>query len=298
MFILLQVEQTKQAAGDARSSKGTWSLQDLLLLLFSLFTCGVANAFLSLQVGAILMDEEDQKGQSFTIQVLGRLYLLRADSKASCKDWVISLNRIKEARLQQGNVKLVNPTFQTPVDLLDQSSDIRPRVVVVANRERTRAVAETVDWEHMINDPSDPQKNELTPHKNEKRLSTIGTVVLARWTKRRSSMSRLSTKLAKWARSLRKYSCTDVEKEGLYLDRHVHPPGHDDRIKRSGSGPASTGMSESSIASSDDGLSGWIGKETSRASRSSPEDGEGVDVKPKVHRMLSAVSEDGNRMLS
>jgi hypothetical protein len=253
--------------------------------------------FSLLQVGAILLDEEDEKGQSFTIQVLGRLYLLRADSKASCKDWVISLNRIKEARLQQGNVKLANPTFRTPVDLLDQSSDTRPRVVVVANRERTRAVAETVDWD-MIHDPAGPQKNEITPHKNEKRLSTIGTVVLARWTKRRSSMSRLSTKLAKWARSLRKYSCTDVEKEGLYLDRHVHPPGHDDRVKRSGgSGPATTGMSGSSIASSDDGLSGWIGKETSRSSRSSPEDGAGAEVKPRINRAMSAVSEDG-RMLS
>jgi hypothetical protein len=252
---------------------------------------------LSIQVGAILIDEEDQKGQSFTIQVLGRLYLLRADSKASCKDWVITLNRIKEARLHQGNVKLVNSTFRTPVDLLDQSSDIRPRVVVVANRERTRAVAETVDWD-MIHDPAEPQKNTLTPHKNEKRLSTIGTVVLARWTKRRSSMSRLSAKLAKWARSLKKYGCTDVEKEGLYLDRHVHPPGHDDRAKHSGSGPASTGMSESSIASSDDGLSGWIGKETSRSSHYSPEDNEGAESKPQVHRALSVVSEDGTRMLS
>jgi hypothetical protein len=258
------------------------------------------NLIFSLQVGAILIDEEDEKGQSFTIQVLGRLYLLRADSKASCKDWVITLNRIKEARLHQGNVKLVNPTFRTPVDLLDQSSDLdtRPRVVVVANRERTRAVAETVDWD-AIHDPAEPQKNQhVTPHKNEKRLSTIGTVVLARWTKRRSSMSRLSAKLAKWARSLKKYSCTDVEKEGLYLDRHVHPPGHDDRAKRSGSGPASTGMSEGSVASSDDGLSGWIGKETLRSSQSSREDSEGTELKPQVHRALSAVSEDGNRMLS
>lgn len=253
--------------------------------------------FSFLQVGAILIDEEDEKGQSFTIQVLGRLYLLRADSKASCKDWVITLNRIKEARLQQGNVKLVNPTFQAPVDLLDQRSELRPRVVVVANRERTRAVAETVDWDHMIDDPAKPQQNNLTPHK-EKRLSTIGTVVLARWTKRRSSMSRLTAKLSKWARSLHKYSCTDIEKEGLYLDRHVHPPGHDDKGRRSGSGPASTGMSESSVASSDDGLSGWIGKETSRTSHNSPKDSEGVESKPQIHRMLSAVSDNENRMLS
>lgn len=256
------------------------------------------------QVGAILIDDEDQKGQNFTIQVLGRLYLLRAESKASCKDWVITLNRIKEARLQQGNTKLVNPSFKTPVDLLDQSSDlhITPRVVVVANRERTRAVAETVEWTHLIHDdPAKPQKNDLTQYKSEKRLSSIGNVVLARWTKRRSSMSRLSAKLAKWARSLRKYSCTEGETEGVYLDRHVHPPGHDDKAKRAG--PLSTGNSESSIASSEDGLSGWIGKETSRSSRSSPEDNDGADNDgssnlPRVRRALSAVSEDGARMLS
>jgi hypothetical protein len=253
-----------------------------------------------LQVGAILIDEEDEKGQSFTIQVLGRLYLLRAESRSSCKDWVISLNRIKEARLQQGHIKLANPTHRTPVDLLDHHT--APRVVIVANRERTRAVAETVDWDHIIHDPAEPQHKDPTPSKPEKRLSTIGTVVLARWTKRRSSMSRLSTKLAKWARSLRKYSCTEIESESVYLDRHVHPPGHDDKVKRSVSGPASTGMSESSIASSDDGLSGWIGKETSRSSRSAPEDSEGTELRPSsqpaIHRTLSVVSEDEARMLS
>jgi len=275
---------------------------------YSLFTL---RLFFSLslsrvvQVGAILIDDEDDdKGQTFTIQVLGRLYLLRADSKASCRDWVISLNRIKEARLNQGNVKLLNPSSQhqqqqKPVDFLDQGSELHvtPRVVVVANRERTRAVAESGEFESMIRDPSDDKDPSL--YKSEKRRSTVGTVVMARWTKRRTSISRLSVKLAKWARSIRKFGCSDVEHEGVYLDRHVHPPGHDD--KRKSVDPASIGQSESSV-SSEEGLSGWIGKETQRSARSGPED-DGAPSKPLnqsngLDRQISVTSEDDARFLS
>lgn len=280
------------------------------------FFCSRQSSLYSSQVGAISIDQEDDKGQTFTIQVLGRLYLLRANTKASCRDWVISLNRIKEARLNQGNVKLVNPSsFSQPVDLLDrQESDVqmmRPRVVVVANRERTRAVAESEDFENMISirhddpgvvvveDVAQQQQQADQKYKSERRRSTIGTVVLARWTKRRSSMSRLSAKLAKWARSLRKYSCTEIEQESVYLDRHVHPPGHDDKVKQVR--PSPTGKSENSSggSSTDDGLSGWIGKEASRTARPSPEEENSASGKPNtLDRQVSVASEDGARFLS
>ena len=179
---------------------------------------------------------------SFTIQVLGRLYHLRAENKVSCTDWVITLNRIKEARMHQGNVKLVGYHQQqqqqqqqpTPVDLLDQPENIvAPRVVVVSNRQRTRAVAETQDFDQLY------RENGTTMVANDmeglgaasgKRLSTIGTVVLARWNKRRSSLSRLRSKFTKWARSLRNLSCASESSVGL--DNHVHPPGHDDSRKK------------------------------------------------------------------
>ena len=216
------------------------------------------------QVGGIEIDESDDKGCSFTIQVLGRLYHLRAASRVACKDWVITLNRVKEARLQQGNVKLVD--YAQPVDLLDAASSqdmVAPRVVVVANRQRTRAVDETVEFERLMvkGDASDPAS--LT----ERRRSTIGTVVLARWSKRKSSLQRLGTKLAKWARSVRRYGCAAAADADVQLDRHVHPPGHDDHRR-------STKANEA-----------WIRKER--------------QVKPQgIHRGISLGSEDGARYLS
>lgn len=166
------------------------------------------------------MDAEDPRETSFTIQVLGRMYHLRADTRATCKDWVITLNRVKEARLQQGNVKLLNRV----VDFFHDSGEgATPRVVVVANRQRTRAVDEEEQLYQTPEDPADPVYVE------QKRLSTLGTAVVARWSKRSSALQRLGTKLARWARSVKKYGCQDVDTENIALDRHVHPPGHDDR---------------------------------------------------------------------
>ena len=185
----------------------------------------------SQQVGLIEIDMDDPTECSFRIQVLGRLYHLRANSRVLCKDWVIMLNRIKEARMHQGNVKLVG-SARGLGDLLDQSSSQHstPRVVVVAQRQRTRAVDEEEQWNEMIqpheDDPSDPA------YINQKRHSALGGAVVARWSKRRTSIQRLGTKLSKWARSLKKYSCADLERENVFLDQHVHPPGHDNKAKR------------------------------------------------------------------
>lgn len=199
------------------------------------------------QVGTITIDEEDTKGHSFHIQVLGRLYQLRADSKAACKDWVITLNRIKEAHLQQGNVKLVSSGHShknirhhfAPVDLLDTQSNGdfgTPRVVVVSNRQRTRAVAESQDFDQLIrlkDGQGEEEDPAITSHLSaayggaEKRLSTVGAVVLTRWTKRKSSLSHLGSKLRTWALSMRHLSCAHSISAVHGLDRHVHPPGHD-----------------------------------------------------------------------
>jgi PH domain len=100
------------------------------------------------KVGSIVINHEDDKGCCFTINISERPYHLKADSKAACKDWVITLNRVKEARMQVGHVKIAMPNATTnPPDLLDQ--DYTPRVVVVANRQRTHAVEddEIHSWE-------------------------------------------------------------------------------------------------------------------------------------------------------
>jgi hypothetical protein len=247
----------------------------------------------------IEIDTDDKTEHSFRIQVLGRLYQLRANSRASCQDWVITLNRVKEARMQQGNVKLVGvPTnnktssssttkgpaaitttiANTALDLLNPNTpsmssqqkqqqqvmhndsenflDGTPRVVVVSNRERTHGVDEEEQWDQLIridddiiinngtfNDTDiDPAASQVETiySGSSKRLSSIGTVVAARWTKHQSKMQRLGNKLSKWARSVKKYSCTDndaaiVTSNGrphgdvVHLDKYLHPPGHDDK---------------------------------------------------------------------
>jgi hypothetical protein len=239
------------------------------------------------QVGVIEIDTDDKTEHSFRIQVLGRLYQLRANSRASCQDWVITLNRVKEARLQQGNVKLVGlpPTKKGPaaaitssiantaLDLLNPSTpsqpqrlhndsehtfmDGTPRVVVVSNRERTHVVDEDDQWDQLIriDDVTDPNihgtynDTDIDPAESQvetiysgssKRLSSIGTVVAARWTKHQSKMQRLGNKLSKWARSVKKYSCMNNDAvimtnsgrphgDVVHLDKYLHPPGHDDK---------------------------------------------------------------------
>ena len=179
------------------------------------------------KVGSIVVNHDDPKGCSFTINISERPYLLRADSKAACKDWVITLNRVKEARMQEGNVKLMMPSLIQPPDLLDHNHT--PRVVVVANRQRTRAVDEEImqSWETIAweNNPAAPPSNsfygDVAPPSSNR---------LARWQKPRTSLSRIASKLLRWAKSLRKYGCTDAEHH-VVLDHHVHPPGHDDKPK-------------------------------------------------------------------
>lgn len=168
------------------------------------------------KVGSIVINREDPTGCWFTINISARPYHLRADTRAACNDWVITLNRVKEARMQQGNVKLLEPP-----DLLDH--DYTPRVVVVANRDRTRAVddGEIHSWEAGAwNDPAKKNSTYVTPTSNR----------LARWQKPRNSLSRLKDKVLRWARSLRKLGCMSADNQ-VVLDHHVHPPGHDDNRK-------------------------------------------------------------------
>ncbi|MGK3733854.1 MAG: hypothetical protein ACI8RD_000758 [Bacillariaceae sp.] len=158
------------------------------------------------KVGSIVINHEDEKGCCFTINISKRPYHLRADSKAAMKDWVITLNRVKEARMQEGNVKLVMPKdFQDnhrpnqPPDLLDISNT--PRVVVVANRQRTHAVEddEFHSWEGGM--------DENNPYKDMNIQSTSSITPIARWQKANTSINQIASKVLRWARSIRKFSC-------------------------------------------------------------------------------------------
>jgi hypothetical protein len=188
------------------------------------------------KVGSIVINRQDPTGCEFTINISERPYHLRADGKGACKDWVITLNRVKEARMQEGNVKLVMPNGSStsqPIDLLDHHHKYTPRVVVVSNRQRTRAMDEESminDWEQggagweETDEPSKSFKNyDVAPPSSSNNR-------LANWQKPRNSINRMAGKLVRWARSLRKLGCADAENQ-VVLDHHVHPPGHDYKYK-------------------------------------------------------------------
>lgn len=64
-----------------------------------------------LRVGTIQLDYSDSNGCTFTIEVAGRSYYLCADAKERARDWVITLNRVKEARMKIGGLRIVQPKF-------------------------------------------------------------------------------------------------------------------------------------------------------------------------------------------
>mmetsp|Transcript_21925 Transcript_21925/g.38613 ORF Transcript_21925/g.38613 Transcript_21925/m.38613 type:complete len:259 (+) Transcript_21925:316-1092(+) len=175
------------------------------------------------------MNTQDEKECCFIINISERPYHLRADSSAACKDWVITLNRVKEARMHVGNVKLAMPQdMNQPPDLLDTFT---PRVLVFdTNRPRTHVVEDEdfSAWEALggMEENRNPNKYTVAPPTSAR---------LARWQKPKTSIARIASKVLAWARSIRKYRCQDAD-EHVVLDHHLHPPGHDDKFKRSGAG--------------------------------------------------------------
>jgi len=176
------------------------------------------------KVGSIVINNEDENGCCFTINIADRPYHLRADSKTAMKDWVITLNRVKEARMQEGNVKLFipkdfknqNSQNQPPIDLLDDQNFTTPRVVVIANRQRTHAIEddELHSWEAI---------GENNPFKENKRENISGSKgSIARWQKPKTSIASLTSKILRWARSIRKYRCSaDAENQVMVLNPNL-----------------------------------------------------------------------------
>ena len=182
------------------------------------------------KVGDICVDSNDPDGCTLIIQVADRPYRLRADSQSSCRDWVITLNRIKEARLHLGRMQLVRPAYNA-------TQEDGARVVLEANRQRTKAVdGDNIhSWEDIVaaeNEAAKQQEMVLALSAHATRLGTASKrlqhAAVAGWQKRQTSAQRLASRLIVWARSveIRKISgCIDVE-EQVILDHHVHPPGH------------------------------------------------------------------------
>ena len=146
--------------------------------------------------------------------------------------------------MHEGNVKLLMPNeMNQPVDLLDQS--FTPRVVVVANRQRTHAVEDDdiASWEAI----GGMGENANPANYNPAGTGPLTSARLARWQKPKTSIRRFASKVLAWARSIRKHGCQDAENH-VVLDHHLHPPGHDDKISRGSTGGGSVSGGQNSYA--------------------------------------------------
>jgi len=183
------------------------------------------------------MIAEDQSGCTFLIQVADRPYSLQAENKQTCIDWVITLNRVKEARMQVGGVKLVTPRFppKSPPNFLNhrgESGVVAPRVVLDANRPRTRAVDDEQQWRDMVETQlatNNNSNNNASTTQQAYETMTLPLSNLATWHKPRNTYYRFKHRVIKWARSIKQIASTCAHPENqVMLDSHLHPPGHDD----------------------------------------------------------------------
>ena len=156
-----------------------------------------------IKVGSICVNLEDPTGCTFQIQVAGRPYFLKAENNGTCQDWVINLNRVREARIQLGGMKLVapHPTFQPHPEAderknLDRkqsesSTEMIARVTVDANRVRTKKITDFDDA---------PQSTDL-----------------ARWQKRQSTLQMVKSRLARFRRWMQLMRCAGTQQESVIM---------------------------------------------------------------------------------
>lgn len=206
-------------------------------------------------VGEIIQDKSDPTGCSFTIQVAGRPYYLLAQDRSTCKDWVINLNRVREARIQVGRMKLVNGR---------EEGKYAGRVVVRANRRRLHRLNSEEDLLEIDNLPSACQE------------SGRADLSLSRWEKRRTGLERIRYRLIVWAKRIRRLGCFSHENDVvLHRPDTTYGPAsaHDPHYYPHGPGLLSDGTD--TVGDSDIGLSkddpsdnskvlhsDWISKET------------------------------------
>ena len=128
--------------------------------------------------------------------------------------------------MQVGGVKLVTPRFkQTPPDFRQghkRKAEVVPRVVLNANRPRTRAVDDEQQWREITETQLESTQQAVAYE------TLVSSLNLAKWNKPRNTYYRVKRKIIKWARSIKKIAveCTNPSDQ-VVLDSHLHPPGHD-----------------------------------------------------------------------
>lgn len=206
-----------------------------------------------LHVGNIQLDNTDPSGCTFMIEVRGRNYYLSADTKERARDWVISLNRVKEARLQIGGLKLIEPMFHDRssrvVDgteggaemegIIDPEEDeVAPRIVMVAARRRTKGLGKD-DFSEMeksfdgqiTNSDTKGTESQVTnnnTNNNGRHLIYAGRAVqhnaVVRWKKNRNAIQNWTRRVSRWARRITMIRCI-IEDDVVHLNQNLEHQG-------------------------------------------------------------------------
>ncbi|KAL3793743.1 hypothetical protein HJC23_013305 [Cyclotella cryptica] len=191
------------------------------------------------KVGEIAIDKTDPEACTFTIQVSNRPYYLRAEDKTQCNDWVITLNRAREARMNVGNIQLVTPKLDDPHRSQAGSDEYAPCIVISALRARTHGsdlppdlltcqteeeqqqIEVMGNWDHFQTRPTDAAVN-ASPKKSLAASSPVASQPMAKWQKKHSTMHQLSVRFLKWARSITKQAdACRREKDVVVVPAHV-----------------------------------------------------------------------------
>ena len=185
-------------------------------------------------MGEIAIDQTDPDQSTFTIQVSNRPYFLRAEDKTQCNDWVITLNRAREARMNVGNIQLAAPNTTNPDDPHRSqagSDEFQSHIVISALRPRTHGSDLPPD---LLTCHTEEEQQQIEVMGNWDHLETTGKIPsprksptpsetpMAKWQKKHSTMHQLSLRFLKWARSITKQAdACRREKDVVVVPAHV-----------------------------------------------------------------------------
>ena len=192
------------------------------------------------KVGAIEMDPSDPAGCTFYIDVSGRKYHLCAEAMDWAKEWVIQLNVVRDARMNHGGLKLVDPTLEEEANGVGENTAKRPRsysedytarVVIEAQRPRTKGLGkddfsdleQSLEENHELPGSGMHLTSVMSPtgSMESSNMSHLDKPIAERWRKRRSPFQNLARRLSRWARRMRMLRC--VIKDDVI---HLHSENH------------------------------------------------------------------------
>jgi len=144
------------------------------------------------KVGSILIDPKEPACDKFIIQVKNRPYCLRADSADIAADWVIQLNRVREARYGIGGMNFASGSTE-----------------IITNRHRShglRAEDQNIQMFEVVDIPSEQLSSGATIRVNYQPTVDFSQdpfeqeMLYTDWKKKGGKLRVIKYKIVKWAR--------------------------------------------------------------------------------------------------